>query len=187
MEKVNLSKYDNSWYYPGRNVLIRLLWYYVNLFFLKSGVVISSKISILILRLFGAKIGKGVNIKPGVDIKYPWNLEVEEYTWIGENVWIDNLVKVKIGANACLSQGAMILTGNHNFNSSSFELIVGEIVLEDGVWIGAKSMVTNGVTCGEHSILAVNSVASKNLESRSIYRGNPAVKVGTRNIQKESN
>ena len=54
-----------------------------------------------------------------MNIKYPWNLEVGDYTWIGENVWIDNLVKVRIGSNVCISQGAMLLCGNHNYKKSS--------------------------------------------------------------------
>lgn len=70
---------------------------------------------IWMLRKFGAKIGKGVFIKPLVNIKYPWNLDIGDYTWIGENVWIDNLTQVKIGSNVCISQGAMLLCRNHNY------------------------------------------------------------------------
>jgi putative colanic acid biosynthesis acetyltransferase WcaF len=75
------------------------------------------------------KLVRGVNIKPGVHVKYPWNLKIGEFTWIGEDVWIDNLVKVDIGSNVCLSQGAMLLTGNHNYKKTTFDLMVGEIVL----------------------------------------------------------
>ena len=77
----------------------------------------------------------------------------------------------------------MLLCGNHNFKKETFDLIVGEITLEDGCWIGAQSTVCPGVTCHEHSVLAVNSVASKDMEAYGIYRGNPAVKVGERKIQ----
>jgi acetyltransferase-like isoleucine patch superfamily enzyme len=61
-----------------------------------------------------------VNIKPSVNIKYPWLLEVGDHVWIGEEVWIDNLAKVRIGSNVCISQGAMLLTGNHDFTKSTF-------------------------------------------------------------------
>jgi putative colanic acid biosynthesis acetyltransferase WcaF len=135
-----------------------------------------------LLRLFGAKIGKGVNIKPRVHVKYPWNLNIGEFTWIGEDVWIDNLVKVDIGSNVCLSQGAMLLTGNHNYKKTTFDLMVGEIVLHDGVWIGAKAVVCPGVTCHEHSVLSVGSIANSDLEARGIYQGNPAQKVKERVI-----
>ena len=129
-----------------------------------------------------SKIGKGVNIKPRVHVKYPWNLKIGEFTWIGEDVWIDNLVKVDIGSNVCLSQGAMLLTGNHNYKKTTFDLMVGEIVLHDGVWIGAKAVVCPGVTCHEHSVLSVGSIAKCDLEARGIYQGNPAQKVKERVI-----
>ncbi|MDY3847439.1 MAG: WcaF family extracellular polysaccharide biosynthesis acetyltransferase [Prevotella sp.] len=183
MNKTNLSRYDNSWYNTGGGALKRLMWYFCNVMIMKNGWIPSPAIKAMALKAFGARLGKGVVVKPCVNIKYPWNLEVGDYTWIGENVWIDNLVKVKIGCNACLSQGAMLLCGNHNFKKETFDLIVGEITLEDGCWIGAQSTVCPGVTCHEHSVLAVNSVASKDMEAYGIYRGNPAVKVGERKIQ----
>lgn len=110
-------------------------------------------------------------------------LSVGNHAWIGEDVWIDNLVEVTIGDSACLSQGAMLLTGNHNFKRSTFDLIVGSITLEDGVWIGAKAIVCPGVTCKSHSVLSVGSVATKDLEPYSIYQGNPAVKVRDRALE----
>jgi len=127
-----------------------------------------------LLRIFGAKIGKAVNIKPKVNIKYPWLLKIGDHSWIGEGVWIDNLGRVKIGSNVCISQGAMLLTGNHNYKKSTFDLQVEEIVLEDGVWIGAKSIVGPGVTCKSHAVLAINSVATSDLDAYGIYQGTPA-------------
>jgi putative colanic acid biosynthesis acetyltransferase WcaF len=117
-----------------------------------------------------------------VNIKYPWKLVIGDYSWIGEDVWIDNLEQVIIGSNVCISQGAMLLTGNHNYKKSSFDLITREITLEDGVWIGAKSIVGPGVRCGSHSILAVGSFTSKDLDAYVIYQGNPAAKIRNRII-----
>lgn len=182
MLTTDLSKYDNSSYQPGAGSLKRLLWYYVNIFFFKSALWPSSGLKCKLLRLFGAKIGKGVNIKPSVNIKYPWRLTVGDYTWIGENSWIDNLDDVVIGKHCCISQGAMLLTGNHNYRLSTFDLMTGKIVLEDGAWVGAFSIVCPGVTCKSHSLLAVNSVAVRNLAAYTIYQGNPAVKVRERTI-----
>jgi putative colanic acid biosynthesis acetyltransferase WcaF len=133
-----------------------------------------------VLRTFGAKIGRGVNIKPGVNVKYPWNLEIGNYAWIGENVWIDNLGKVTIGNNVCISQGAMLLCGNHDYKRSTFDLIVGDITLENGAWVGARSTVCPGVTLHSHAVLSVNSVASRDLDSYAIYQGVPAVKIRER-------
>ena len=142
-----------------------------------------SFLKIFLLRLFGSKIGKGVVIKPSVNIKYPWRLKIGNFSWIGENVWIDNLADVEIGDNCCISQGAMLITGNHNYKKQSFDLITGKIILEDGVWIGAKSVINNNVLCKSHTVLSTNSVLSKNTEAYSIYIGNPAKKIRERKIE----
>ena len=182
MTRTDLSKYNNSWYSPKAGAAKRLLWLWVNAAFIKSNIFFFSSIKVFFLKLFGARIGKDVTIKPGVSVKYPWLLSVGDHVWIGEDVWIDNLTETIIGNHVCLSQGAMLLTGNHNFKKEAFDLIVGGITLEDGVWIGAKATVCPGITCRSHSVLAVGSVATKDLEAYSIYQGNPAVKVRERVI-----
>lgn len=182
MNKVDFSVYDNSWYNPGGTSLKRVLWYFANILFLMNPLNPISSVKVTLLRCFGAKIGKGVVIKPSVNIKYPWNLLIGDYTWIGENVWIDSLVQVTIGSNVCVSQGAMLLCGNHNYKKSTFDLMVGKIVLEDGCWVGAQSVVCPGVTLHSHAVLGVASVANKNLDAYTIYQGNPAQMVRKRII-----
>lgn len=179
---VRLDKYDNSWYQPG-NKLKRYLWLVVNAILLKNPIITSSKIKTFALRSFGAKVGKNVMIKPCVNIKYPWFLSIGNNVWIGENVWIDNLTHVSIGNNVCISQGASLITGNHNYKKSTFDLMVGEIDLEDGVWIGAKCTVCPGVRCHSHAILSAGSITSKDLKAYMIYRGNPAKEIKKRIIE----
>ncbi|AXE18532.1 colanic acid biosynthesis acetyltransferase WcaF [Runella rosea] len=179
--KTDLSKYDNSWYKQPPFVK-NVLWFITNAIFLNSYLLVPVSLKRLILRAFGAKIGTGVMIKPKVNIKYPWLLSVGNYVWIGEEVWIDNLTAVSLGDNVCLSQGAMLLTGNHDYTRSTFDLSVGKIVIEDGVWIGAKAMVCPNVVCHSHAVLAVNSVAVKDLEAYGVYQGNPAQWIRERKI-----
>lgn len=174
--KTDLSRFDNSWYHPGAGALKRTLWYYCNAWIFNSYWLPLSKVKCNLLRLFGAKVGKGVMIKPKVNIKYPWKLEIGNFVWIGEEVWIDNLDMVTIGDNCCISQGAFLLCGNHNYKVETFDLITKEIHLEEGVWIGAKSVVCPGVVCQTSAVLAVGSVATKDMEANFIYQGNPAVK-----------
>ena len=132
MKQTDLSKYNNDWYQPGAGKIKIALWYMTNALFLINPLNPFSSLKVFLLRLFGARIGKGVVIKQSVNIKYPWKLSVGDYTWIGERVWIDNLANVSIGKNCCLSQGAMLLCGNHNYKKETFDLIIGDIVLEDG-------------------------------------------------------
>ena len=133
--------------------------------------------------MFGAKLGEGVVIKPGVNIKYPWKLEIGNHVWLGEKVWIDNLGEVKIDSHVCVSQEAMLLCGNHDYRKVTFDLIVGDIHLKKGSWVGAKAVVTPNVVLNEYAILTVGSIATKDLEANSIYQGNPAVKIRDRKFK----
>ena len=98
-------------------------------------------------------------------------------------MWIDNLGLTIICDNVCLSQGCYLVTGNHNYKKAGFDLLINKIVLEEGVWIGAKAIVCPGVTCHSHSVLTLGSVATHNLEPYSINQGNPAMKVKVRDIE----
>lgn len=179
MLKTDLSKFNNSWYQPG-NSIKRILWFGIGHIFINSYFPSPIFIKIFILKLFGAKIAANVVIKPKVNIKYPWKLSIGQNSWIGEDVWIDNLDEITIGSDVCISQGAILQTGSHDFKSETFDLLIKPIILEDGVWICTKSIVCQGVRCFSHSVLGAGSVASKNLSAYSIYRGNPAIIVGKR-------
>lgn len=182
-----LKKVDNSLYtatlHIGASVFKQVLWYVTNIIFFKNAWCISSNLKVGLLRRFGATVGKGVVIKPCVNIKYPWKLSVGNHAWIGEQAWIDNIAHVTIGDNVCLSQGSLLLTGNHNYKTISFDLLPGTIILEDAVWIGAKAIVCPGVVCASHSVLSVAAVANANMLPYGIYKGNPAIKVGDRVIE----
>lgn len=175
----NLAGYHNAWYQPGPR-LKRACWYVVNALIFNSAFFPFYTLKVFLLKAFGARVGKGVFIKPNVNIKYPWFLHIGDHVWIGEKAWIDNLGMVDIGSNVCLSQGCLLLSGNHNYKKPSFDLVIKDIVLEDGVWIGAGAIVCGGVICKSHSVLSAGSVAAKDLEPFSIYTGNPAVKTRER-------
>lgn len=166
----------------GAGSVKQLAWYLVNILFFKNPFNIFSGTKVTLLRLFGARLGKGVLIKPSVNIKFPWKLSIGDHCWIGEGVWIDNLSPVTMGESVTLSQGALLLTGSHDHTKETFDYLSAPITLEDGVWIGAKAVVFGGVTCATHSILGLNSVAERNLEPYMIYKGNPAIPVLKREI-----
>jgi putative colanic acid biosynthesis acetyltransferase WcaF len=177
---MDLSSFDNTWYKTRQNKLKIIVWYFVNSLFFNGYLMPFNSIKRLILRLFGAKIGKGVILKPNINIKYPWNIEIGDFSWIGEGVWIDSLDTIKISKNVCISQGAYLLTGNHDYTSSTFDLMIAPIVLEEGVWIGAKSVVIPGTIAHKNSILSVGSISPKIMDENMIYRGNPATEVKKR-------
>ncbi|HEX8332347.1 MAG TPA: WcaF family extracellular polysaccharide biosynthesis acetyltransferase [Segetibacter sp.] len=179
--KADLASFNNNWYQPGSSFK-RVSWLIIQSLFFNHSLAVFNGLKCFLIKAFGGKVGTGVIIKPSVKIKYPWFLEIGDHCWIGENVWIDNLAKVTIGNNVCLSQGSFLLTGNHDYKKTTFDLIIAEIILEDGVWLGAKSVVCPGVTCKTHSVLSVGSVATKTLEAYSIYQGIPAAKIKERII-----
>lgn len=181
MNTTRLDRFDNSEYKPGP-WLARVLWVLVSGVFFQTWFPWPSGLKRSLLRLFGSTIGRGVVLKPRITIKYPWRLTVGDHCWIGESVWIDNLGQVTLGSHCCLSQGALLLCGNHNYKKSTFDLMVGDITLEDGVWIGACASVGPGVMCGSHSVLTVGSVATRDLEAWMIYRGNPAARIASRKL-----
>ncbi len=184
-KRVANDTYDNGWYRRqiGASKARQVCWYFVNAIFFINPLNPSSGLKRFLLRIFGAKIGAGVVLKPGINIKYPWKLSIGDHSWVGEKVWIDNLATVTIGKSVCLSQGALLLTGNHDYTSTRFDLVVKEIVLGDGVWIGAKALVCPGVAAGSHAVLAAGSVATGELASYTIYQGNPAGAIRERVIR----
>lgn len=181
-KKVQLSKnFDTKDFVIGASFLKQMLWYFTSCLLFRSGIMPFSCVLVFILKCFGAKIGNQVRIKPYIYIKYPWKLTIGDYTWLAE-CFIENLDHVTIGKNCCISQNAVLMTGNHNYKKTTFDLFTKPIVLEDGVWIGASALVSPGVICKCQSVLSIGAVATQNLESYGIYQGVPAIKVKVREI-----
>ncbi len=168
---VDLSSFSVGNYRPGRSLPTQLLWYFTSLLLFESGWFLLTRLKPTILRAFGAKIGKGVVIKPNVRIKYPWRLSIGDHCWIGQEVWIDNLVQVSIGNHVCLSQRAYLCTGSHDYRKKTFDLVPGEIDIRDGAWIAASALITGDVTIGANALVAGGSVVSKDVPPAKIVTG----------------
>ena len=140
-----------------------------NLFFL-TNIPYPNSFKIFILRIMGAKVGNEVVIKPWVKIKFPWKLVIGNNVWLGESCWIDNISEVFVGNHVCISQGALLLTGNHDYTKSTFDLISKPIHIEDGVWVGAKAIVVGGITLSTHSVIGLGFHAVRNTEAFKVYR-----------------
>jgi putative colanic acid biosynthesis acetyltransferase WcaF len=171
---VDLSKTTNGDYDPGRGLVVRALWLLCEAVVMLNPVVTSYPLKTRLLRLFGARVGRGLVIKPVVHIKYPWRLDVGDNVWLGERAWIDNFVTVRLGSNVCVSQGAYLCTGNHDWSQPGMPLMVAPITVCDGAWVGAFARVAPGVTVGEEAILTLGSVLTVDADARTIYAGHPA-------------
>jgi len=171
---MRLDSYTLNTYTPGAPYWKQLVWYFIGSPLVQSYWFPMSALKVWILRCFGAQIGQGVRVKPGVRVKFPWRLTVGDYVWIGEDSWIDNLAPVTIESHVCLSQGVYLCTGNHDWNHPNFQLITASIHIQESSWIAAKSVIGPGVTVGRGAVLTLGGVTGRSLDSMIVYAGNPA-------------
>jgi len=179
---VRLDQFSSQGFDRGASRLREVLWITFGNPLLQCFIP-GSKWRVALLRAFGATIGVATVWKPHVRVKFPWRLAVGNHSWIGEDVWIDNLAQVTIGSHVCISQGAYLCTGNHDWSHPSFDLITEPIELERGVWIGARAIVMPGTHAEEGAILTAGSAAGGRLERFKVYQGNKATVVGNRIIK----
>lgn len=171
---MDLSSFDNRTFNRGRAGWVELSWKLIEALFIRSWIPGSAH-RVWWLRRFGARIGRGVVAKPGLRIKFPWRLSVGDYSWLGEDVWIDNLAHVSIGSHCCISQGAYLCTGNHDWSSFGFDLITKPIRIDDGVWVGAFARIAPGLSLDKGAVVGLGAVLLDNATANTVYTGNPAV------------
>lgn len=183
MTFIHLDQYTIKDYSPGAPAWKQLLWFFIGDAIVQSRLLPISSLKVWVLRSFGASIGQGVRIKPGVQVKFPWRLTIGNHCWIGENVWIDNLAPIVLEDHICVSQSVYFCTGNHDWTAPTFDLQVAPITVRSGSWLAARSTIAPGVEIGEGAVLSLGSVAVKSLAPWTIYAGNPAVAIKPRVIK----
>jgi putative colanic acid biosynthesis acetyltransferase WcaF len=174
MHTTRLKKnFDKKEFQTGASIFKQASWYLTSLLLFRSGIIPFSSLLVILLRCFGAQIGKNVRIKPHIYIKYPWKLTIGDHSWLAD-CYIENLDQVYIGNHVCISQRAMVLTGSHDYKKPAFDLITKPVTIENGAWICANTTVAPGVWVGAGSVLIAGSVATSDLAPNTIYQGNPA-------------
>jgi putative colanic acid biosynthesis acetyltransferase WcaF len=159
------------------------LWWTVQSILLKPSPQFLYSWRIFVLRLFGAKIGKNVIIRPSVHIQFPWKLTLGDNAWIGDEVVLYNLGQITIGANAVVSQRSYICSGSHDFTQTDFPITNEPVIIEDQVWIATDVFLGPGVTIGSGAVIGARSSVFKTLEGGKVYAGSPAkfIKLRTSN------
>ncbi|MGN8844466.1 putative colanic acid biosynthesis acetyltransferase [Niallia sp. HCP3S3_B10] len=180
--KVELKKYDQSWYSRGRSNLVVLIWWIVQGSLFRFSIHNMYSWRNFLLRLFGAKIGKNVQIRSTAKFTYPWKVIVGDYTWIGDNVKLYSLDNIVIGSNCIISQESYLCTGSHNISDPYFGLVTKPIIIKDGAWVASDVFVYPGVTINEHAVIAARSTVTKDVPDNMVYAGNPAKFCKKRNI-----
>ena len=167
-------------WHPGAPRIMQILWFCSGAPLLAARWLPGSAWRVLLLRAFGARLGSGCRIKPGLRVKFPWRLQVGQACWLGEDAWIDNLALVRLGDRVCLSQGAYLCTGNHDFRSPAFNLRLSPITIGSDAWIAASAVIAPGSKIGDGAVVALGAVVNCSVPAGAIVRGNPAVVVGLR-------
>ena len=128
----------------------------------------------LLLRCFGARIGKGARILSSARIWAPWNLEMGDYACLSEFADCYCVAPVSIGAHATVSQYAFLCTASHDIHDPNMGLVTGPIKVGAGAWVCAGAFVGMGVTIGEGAVTAARSVVVKDVAPWAVVGGNPA-------------
>jgi putative colanic acid biosynthesis acetyltransferase WcaF len=169
---IDLSRAGKGNYVARRSRLIEAIWFLIEACVINNKLLPISAVRVALLRLFGAKIGTGCRFVHPLRVKAPWNFEVGDHCWFGVDVWIYNQAPIRIGSHVCISQGTFLSAGSHDM-STTMDLRVAPIVIEDGVWITSKCVVQMGVTIGRSAVVTPLSVVHRSLDAEGVYGGNP--------------
>lgn len=138
---------------------------------------------VALIKLFGAKVDWTCYLHPSCKIEYPWNLTMGKLSSLGDESWIYALDRITIGEKCCIGKDVYLLTGSHDINKSTFDLIIKPIYIGDGSWIATRSCILPGVIIGKYCVIAANSVVLKNVDSETVVGGNPAKYIKDRIIK----
>jgi putative colanic acid biosynthesis acetyltransferase WcaF len=172
---VDLRKYDQSWFDRGRPSWYILLWWFVQAIAFPLTLHPLNGVRCAILRFFGAKIGKGVIIRPTARFTYPWKVTIGDYSWIGDDVVLYSLDEIRIGEHCVISQKSYLCTGSHNIQDLAFGLKTGSITVGNGAWVTIDCFIAPGVEIGANAVIGARSSVFKDIPPSQVAWGNPCI------------
>jgi putative colanic acid biosynthesis acetyltransferase WcaF len=138
----------------------------------------------LLLRLFGAKLGKDVRVRPTASVEIPWNIEMADHVVIGDYAIIYSLGKISIGRSSTISQYAHLCAGTHDYTKREFPLLKPPIVIGEDVWIAADAFIGPGVTVGDRSVVGARATVVTDVPPGQVVVG-PNAKIVKQRILEE--
>jgi putative colanic acid biosynthesis acetyltransferase WcaF len=139
-----------------------------------------------VLRCFGATVGQQVHIYPATKIYFPWNLEIGDWSAIGEDALIYNPGQITLGKKVTVSHRAHLCAGTHDYRKTDLPLLKPRITIQDQTWICADAFIGPGVTVGEGAVVGARAVVVNDVESWTVVAGNPARFLKKRVLMSES-
>jgi putative colanic acid biosynthesis acetyltransferase WcaF len=182
---VDLRQYDQSKYDRGRPGWFVLLWWLVQAIAFPLSPHTFNNFRQWLLRLFGAKIGIGVIIRPTARFTYPWKVEIGDYSWIGDDVVFYSLEQIRIGCHCVISQECYLCTGSHDIQDLAFRLMTSPITIGNGVWIATDCFIAPGVQIGANAVIGARSSVFSNIPAQQVCWGTPARPRYQRQIQQQ--
>jgi putative colanic acid biosynthesis acetyltransferase WcaF len=134
----------------------------------------------VVLRCFGAKLGRNCHIYPKAEVWAPWNLECDDEVAVADRVILYNQAPIRLGRRVVISQGSHLCTGTHDYNSENFTLKAYPIVVRPVAWICAEVFVHPGVTVGEGAVIGARSVVARSMPDWMVCSGNPCAPIKPR-------
>jgi putative colanic acid biosynthesis acetyltransferase WcaF len=135
-----------------------------------------------LLRLFGARVGSGVQIMPSVRIWAPWNLSLGDHATVSHGVDLYDVDRIDIGAHATISQRAFLCTATHDIDHPHMPLVIAPVTIGAGAWICAEAYVHPGVSVGPDAVAGVRAVVLADVPPGHVVGGHPAQFLRLRNI-----
>ncbi|MGK7877853.1 MAG: hormogonium polysaccharide biosynthesis acetyltransferase HpsU [Xenococcaceae cyanobacterium] len=170
---IDLRKYDQSWFDRGRPGWFILLWWLVQAIAFPLSPQNFYSFRCWLLRLFGARVGTGVRIRPTARFTYPWKVEIGDYSWIGDDVVFYSLDRISIGSQCVISQECYLCTASHNLQDVAFGLITDPIAIGNGVWIATDCFIAPGVKIGANAVIGARSSVFSNIPAQQVAWGTP--------------
>jgi len=127
-----------------------------------------------LLRLFGARVGRRVNLYPSARFVMPWHVAIGDWSAVGEDALVYALGPVTIGSRVTISQRAHLCAGTHDYTDPTMPLLKPPIVIGDQAWVCADAFVGPGVTVGDGAVVAARAVVVRDVEPWTVVAGNPA-------------
>lgn len=176
----DLSRFRLPPGFRGRSAVVVQLWWLVQALLFRPSPQFAYGWRRTLLRLFGAKVGRNVLVRPSATVTYPWKVEIGDYSWIGDDVILYSLGAIRIGAHSVVSQRSYLCAGDHDYRSEAFEIRARPIVVGSQVWIASDVFVAPGVRIGDQAVVGARSSVFGDLPAAMVSVGSPARPVRSR-------
>ncbi len=182
MSYQQLAKFRLPTNFRGKAGWYVQLWWVVQKLFFNSSPQFMYGWRRFLLKMFGAKIGKGVILRPSAHIQFPWKLSIGDYSWIGDEVVLYSLGNIEIGKNVVISQRSYLCAGTHDYTRLEFPILNPKIIIEDECWLATDVYVAPGITIGRGTVVGARSSIFKSLPGGKVCVGSPAKTIRDRII-----